>query len=49
MKKENIVALLNDIDSLVITKCDCYGKCMHGIHSITAAELCKVNPRKKKG
>ncbi len=28
-KKEDIDALLNDINGLIITKCKCSGQCMH--------------------
>ncbi len=32
-------ALLNDINGLIITKCDYSGQCMQGTHSIIAAEV----------
>ncbi len=45
-------ALLNeDINDLVISKCDCSGQCMHGTHSIIAPEvesaIDKLKPGKK--
>ncbi len=52
-KNEDIDALLNDINDLIITKCECSGQCMHGTHSIIAAEVEsaveKLKPGKKNG
>ncbi len=31
IKKEDMDALLNDINGLVITKCGCSGQCMHDL------------------
>ncbi len=38
-KREDMDALLNDINGLVITKCECFGQCMHETHSIIPAEV----------
>ncbi len=48
-------ALLNDINGLVITKCECSGQCIHDTHNIIAADLEvgsvieKLKPGKKDG
>ncbi len=39
IKKEDMDALLNDINGFVITTCECSGQCMHATHSIIAAQL----------
>ncbi len=45
--------LLNDINGLVITKCNCSGLCMYGTHSIIVAEVWsaieKLKPGQKDG
>ncbi len=48
-KKEDMDALLNDINGLVITKCKCFGQCMHDTHSIIVAEVGSAIEKLKPG